>query len=113
MQDGQPGAGASVENYRHDAGWNSVREKSPRGPESRVFRPTLYIGTGWEAGRGVSGKVRADEEIRVFAGGSGMRSRDCPAKTKKEAPLSQLFCHAQYIYVETYEGDADVQVARE
>jgi hypothetical protein len=28
-----------------------------------------------------------------------------PAKTKKEAPLSQLFCHAQYIYVQTYEGD--------
>jgi hypothetical protein len=36
-----------------------------------------------------------------------------PAKTKKEAPLSQLFCHAQYVYVETYEGDPDSQAARE
>ena len=43
----------------------------------------------------------------------GCAAATAPAKTKKEAPLSQLFCHAQYIYVETYEGDADVQVARE
>ena len=28
-----------------------------------------------------------------------------PAKAKKEAPLSQLFCHAQFAYVETAEGD--------
>jgi len=34
-----------------------------------------------------------------------------PAKAKKEAPLSKLFCHAQYVYVETYEGDPD-NVAR-
>jgi hypothetical protein len=28
-----------------------------------------------------------------------------PAKSKKEASLSKIFCHAQYVYVETYEGD--------
>jgi len=36
-----------------------------------------------------------------------------PAKTKKEAQLSRLFCHAQYVYVETTEGDPDVEVARD
>jgi hypothetical protein len=36
-----------------------------------------------------------------------------PARTKKEAPLSQLFCHARYVYVETVEGDPGVQVARQ
>ncbi len=36
-----------------------------------------------------------------------------PAKTKKEAALSKLFCHAQYVYVQTYEGDPDSQTARE
>lgn len=35
-----------------------------------------------------------------------------PAKTKKEAPLSQIFCHARYVYVETYEGDPDAYIAR-
>jgi hypothetical protein len=36
-----------------------------------------------------------------------------PAKAKKVAPLSKLFCHAQYVYVQTYEGDPDASVARE
>ncbi len=36
-----------------------------------------------------------------------------PAKTKKEAALSKLFCHAQYVYVQTSEGDPDAEVARE
>lgn len=30
-----------------------------------------------------------------------------PAKAKKEAPLPKLFCHAQYVYVTTWEGDPD------
>jgi hypothetical protein len=29
-----------------------------------------------------------------------------PAKAKKDALLSKLFCQAQYVYVEAYEGDA-------
>ncbi|HEY1502551.1 MAG TPA: hypothetical protein VGF88_23445 [Acidobacteriaceae bacterium] len=28
-----------------------------------------------------------------------------PAKAKKDAPVSQLFCHARFVYVETAEGD--------
>ena len=36
-----------------------------------------------------------------------------PAKTKKPASVSKLFCHAQYVYVQTYEGDPDSQTARE
>jgi hypothetical protein len=28
-----------------------------------------------------------------------------PGKAKKEAPLSKMFCQAQYVYVQTYEGD--------
>ncbi|HEX4311197.1 MAG TPA: hypothetical protein VHZ25_14285 [Acidobacteriaceae bacterium] len=28
-----------------------------------------------------------------------------PAKAKKDPPLSQLFCHARFVYVETAEGD--------
>lgn len=37
-----------------------------------------------------------------------------PAKAKKEPPLSKLFCNAQYVYVQTYEGDTlNRNVARE
>ena len=36
-----------------------------------------------------------------------------PAKAKKEAPPSKLFCQARYVYVQTYEGDPDAQIARE
>lgn len=47
--------------------------------------------------------------VLVLAGVVGT----APAKAKKEAQLSKLFCHAQYVYVQTYEGDPDAQVARE
>jgi hypothetical protein len=36
-----------------------------------------------------------------------------PAKTKKEAELSKLFCQARYVYVETYEGDLNPEIARQ
>jgi hypothetical protein len=36
-----------------------------------------------------------------------------PAKSKKEAPLPKLFCNAQYVLVETYEGAADQYLARQ
>ncbi|HTW48935.1 MAG TPA: hypothetical protein VMD92_13370 [Acidobacteriaceae bacterium] len=36
-----------------------------------------------------------------------------PAKTKKEAGLSKLFCQARYAYVETYEGVPDARIAQE
>jgi hypothetical protein len=39
--------------------------------------------------------------VLIFGGVVGT----APAKAKKEAPLSKMFCHAQYVYVETYEGD--------
>jgi hypothetical protein len=35
-----------------------------------------------------------------------------PAKTRKEAPLPQLFCQGHYVYVQTYEGAPDAQIAR-
>lgn len=38
---------------------------------------------------------------------------NAPAKTKKEAPLSKLFCQARYVYVQTYEGPPDIQIARQ
>jgi hypothetical protein len=36
-----------------------------------------------------------------------------PAKAKKEAPLSRMFCQARYVYVETYEGAINPDIARQ
>lgn len=36
-----------------------------------------------------------------------------PAKTKKKSSLSQLFCQAHYVYVQTYEGSPDATLARQ
>jgi hypothetical protein len=35
-----------------------------------------------------------------------------PAKTKKKAQLSKLFCQARYVSVQTYEGDTTAEVGR-
>lgn len=43
----------------------------------------------------------------------GSVAATAPAKTKKPVPLSQLFCHAQFVSVETYEGAPDSRVAQQ
>jgi hypothetical protein len=48
--------------------------------------------------------------LTLFLGGA---VGTAPAKAKKDAPLSKLFCHARYAYVRTYEGDPDANAARE
>lgn len=43
----------------------------------------------------------------------GGMAATAPAKTKKEAVIPKLFCNAQYVTVQTYEGDPDAWLARQ
>ena len=58
-------------------------------------------------------KKSALVSVLVFTLFLGAAVGTAPAKAKKDAPLSKLFCHALYVYVQTYEGDPDADVARE
>ena len=66
--------------------------------------------SGWQAaGR----KARMRKGVLLAAVVLGGMAATAPAKTKKEAVIPKLFCNAQYVTVQTYEGDPDAWLARQ
>jgi hypothetical protein len=79
-------------------------------PSTIQFRPQGRRSAGLLLGEG-SARVRKSLLLLVFVFGGVVGT--APAKAKKEAPLSKAFCNAQYVHVQTYEGDLDPMSARQ
>ena len=88
-------------------------EKSQGSGFTRVSSNDIHWGQIGRAGEAGPERCEPMKKSMVLLLVLGCAAGTAPAKTKKEAPLSQLFCHAQYVYVETYDGDLNPNVARQ